>query len=567
MGLSESQQKPVIKISFDREPSSFSASFQLQNEAVQSYCNQIQSRFFSPELLAYEILQFFTPVFFEHLPADLSFEYSAAVQADQAAQDFFKKIEIILTETNKAFHGLPTVALKDNQCFIYNIDHSVVLEELKQSLEEQGCHCVEEQLVTGFNKVTRQRGQAEFFDLPGLVARLQEHRFSKIITLNMYICELWLAHHKIYLPAILQKLGVELISFDMDFFDYLGTHGLMMHRFFNDPKTRRFSVQPHLHREWNQYFQNNNVTYVSAFAAKEKQLPESQQKISQLYLLSHSRRDNIRAILPPILYLIDRADPENLIDDLVLWFFSARRLLVKHPNFDLPTKLTLNDRLMKLFEASMNFLKLVVLDWLEDVVDVHIYGDDGWKDLAPQKFKGSYLKEEGMRALLTEPNAATLLPNQMTSYLEGQPSLERAFSCQSRYVLFPTFVCGENLKGLKRAEFRNQKELLSQIEAGCIAYQDQAYQNAFAHYQKMMTSSYQGVLQEIAGKAGSSNLYQQEVGAHNKLFDERVETNLANDINAVAQKIDAVLLLKEDLNPTKSSYFSKNYVKTLLSSR
>ncbi|MCP5464284.1 MAG: hypothetical protein H7A33_04580 [Deltaproteobacteria bacterium] len=91
--------------------------------------------------------------------------------------------------------------------------------------------------------------------------------------------------------------------------------------------------------------------------------------------------------------------------------------------------------------------------------------------------------------------------------------------------------------------------------------------NAFAHYQKMMTSSYQGVLQEIAGKTGSSNLYQQEVGAHNKLFDERVETNLANDINAVAQKIDAVLLLKEDLNPTKSSYFSKNYVKTLLSSR
>ncbi|MCP5464287.1 MAG: hypothetical protein H7A33_04595 [Deltaproteobacteria bacterium] len=86
-------------------------------------------------------MQFFTPVFFEHLPADLSFEYSAAVQADQAAQDFFKKIEIILTETNKAFHGLPTVALKDNQCFIYNIDHSVVLEGIKTKvLENKGCH-------------------------------------------------------------------------------------------------------------------------------------------------------------------------------------------------------------------------------------------------------------------------------------------------------------------------------------------------------------------------------------------------------------------------------------------
>ncbi|MCP5464285.1 MAG: hypothetical protein H7A33_04585 [Deltaproteobacteria bacterium] len=54
-----------------------------------------------------------------------------------------------------------------------------------------------------------------------------------------------------------------------------------------------------------------------------------------------------------------------MIDDLVLCGFSARRFVGQAPNLILPTKLTLNDRLMKLFEIT-DFFDWLFLDWLED---------------------------------------------------------------------------------------------------------------------------------------------------------------------------------------------------------
>ena len=347
----------------------------------------------SKDLVFWLLLNRIKPVF-DSMPHNrISVNHSPA-----AVEQFGDKIQQVLFALDKTnqvmnrYKNLKQVAETHSNGLVFNVDSSIHYTRLYDYLKKDNKTILYENMDSGFDRANRQWLDSDVpFPIDDLITYICENKIKKIITVNMYLLDKYLFKEGIYLQGLLEFLGVELITIEQDEYDLGSWTGYYYRSFFNNNKCIRYSISMYTSAYWDKQFNHTNTLYMSSLKNCKAEYPDM--SISQDYkilLLTNSRIQNTKSLVPSFLYIMDHIDTSELFPAFQLWFVSLRYLILNVMNLDINEKLVRNNQLFSFFYNCYQILKYETIYNIRTSRPIEIYGDKGWAELFPQYYQNKY---------------------------------------------------------------------------------------------------------------------------------------------------------------------------------
>jgi hypothetical protein len=219
----------------------------------------------------------------------------------------------------------------------------------------------------------------------------------------------------VHLMVLCRHLGVEWITLNNDPPD-LKPAGFLHKGLFHQPGMRRFANLQVLNEYWDKHYgiRGHYGVIPQDYGQKEFQQLDSDYKI---IILTNSRLESVKPLVGYFTDHLGRLDETNLVDEFQLWYLASRQVVL---DSDIPEahKLTYNSVLHQYYYMGVNFLKYQVINGIKTDREVELYGDVGWKEIAPQYYRGCLMNDD-IRDLYQRGNQLFLLVNASISHLDA----------------------------------------------------------------------------------------------------------------------------------------------------
>jgi len=501
-----------------------------------------------------------------------------------------KKIKSILDRVAQVVNTTNAI-IKNKEKDIFNKNKSVAFFELpkkaikKATLKEDlGGNWFEDFFVKNCSEI-----QSYFFDFPnhivfnsqerrwentGFVFRfedlyklIEKYSIKKIVYQNFYLFEHFLYTQHIFLPGILDFLGVENIGFDYDGYEYgfIELEKVMFHT----EKNIRFNPYPTSENYWDKKYLLKNIQYTAlgahhGFLDKKFQLNDDY----DLVILSNSRLDAVKGQLSSILFVLSGIDENRVFKDFQIWGWSMIEIIKNHLNITDGEKLLFSGKIFGLLYHIGQFLKYEVIESLKTVRDIKIYGDSNWGILFPEYYQNKFLNKIEIQNLYRNNDKLLLCFNHGVNYLEASGPVVDSISKKIPFFNFPLVVKSENFKGFEEIEYNNIEELNMKINAAGSIYKKLSLKNSIEEYRKIMQSSEKEISDYVFNKAefpSDGGIYYKDYLEHEKLLKDEINVYISQN-KAFLQKCIDILLANQqhNVNINQTRFYERKYLKNIL---
>jgi hypothetical protein len=404
------------------------------------------------------------------------------------------------------------------------------------------------------------------FDLTGLLDVIRDNRIKKIIASNYFLCERYI-ESALYLPGVLQFLGVELIGIDYDPIEYYPIAGPAERQLFHNDGFNRFTCLPFLHKYWDEKQGNRNVHYTAVV----RHYPAVADKITladdySLLVLSNSRYEAVRRNLKMLLSIVEELDGKSFIADLQMWYLAARHIVLE--------KLTLTDYarsefckvLMNAMYAASQLLKYEVIESIESNRKIEIYGDEGWGRLFPQYYRNRYLNPQEIDAFNGRDDVLYLLLNNNYGYLEASGTVYDCVCKNKAFINFPAAFKTNDLTGLSHVEYDDKRRLNELIENAAKIYRHAELQDSIEKLRDLYIESENSVVDLIRSPAGTAyrrGKFDRQIEEHGAMMEEAVQDYVAKNAGRIMRTLDNLYDPAFRFDIRRSRYADRRYVKVL----
>lgn len=477
----------------------------------------------------------------------------------------------ILATTYKLFCELTPLAksTKDyHRTLFYSVTGSERFDDLYKNCQKNNpdSYCFEE-LDTGFDYKTRTfSNEPRYMNTKQLLQYIQKHQVQKIVAVNMYLMEYALLKEFVHLPTALKAIGVDYHVIDYDVYDHPADCYLKKACFHND-QTPHFSCMPHYQQPWDGVFNLKNMNYIPIYRGYEEQEFQPLEKDPELLILTHSRLSFIQNNFSQALYVLESFRPQHLMQDLYLWFYSVRHIILNEANYSLPQMLHCNAILDIFYNSCLHLFKCLFINEIKNDFKLKIFGDQGWHQIFPDLYQNKYLTVAEKKELFKKRNQLQILLNQNYSYLESNPVIEDAISRSTPFVCFPAFVKTNNLKAFSHIEYHTGQELKQKIQNINDIFKNQELKSTFSFYKQTMENGALNLENQLQGsKIVLKNNFIQECEAHHKLAQKRVLDNILNNRELLIEQMQHIFSgQKLPFSINESRYYQYDAVQAIIS--
>jgi hypothetical protein len=497
-------------------------------------------------------------------------EYASDESVQKIYGNVFRQIAQIIGDTNRVITDL--LPLKNcaggfENVLFYIEEGDARLRELfehVESLKPGGIFLKEYQ--SNWNPSQRcWESQGSAFDLHGLVNLIRERQIRKIVSANYHVYEKSIAA-AIYLPAVMETLGVEFIGIDYEATEYFNISGPTLRKLFHNDNFRRFTSLPSLNQYWDQRNSNRSIHYTTIIRHyPDAVAPIALQDDYSVVVLSHSRHAMVRTNLKIILFVLDQLSADSLMTDLQMWYLSARRIILERLKLGEREIIEFCRVLIEVWYAASQFLKYEVVASLETSRKVRIFGDDGWAVLFPEYYQQRYLNPQEIEALNQRKDILHLLLNNNVSYLEASGSIFDCI-CKSRpFINFPATLKTSEFKELENIEYDDRTKLNYLIENAAEVYKKPDLQAAIRKLNQIYKSSEKSVVDALLSqdRGYHAGPFEAAIDEHAKLMDEAVDDYVTRNEAKLIAALKAFYdpSLKYEIN--SSRYSERKYLRAL----
>lgn len=399
-----------------------------------------------------------------------------------------------------------------------------------------------------------------------LIGFFREKGIKKIVTQNYYLYETYLKAYKVFLPAILNFVGIEGIGADYDPSEY---GGMISERgMFNFQNHKRFNPYPVCEEFWDKKFNLDNVTYsvfINHYTFKDENF--SIKDDYSLLVLSNSRLNSVKNEFLEILFVLTQLNEDNIFEDFQTWGWAMRYIIQNGLNLTDTQRIEFSSRIMKLFYHVGQFLKYEVIESFETDRTIKIYGDKDWGKLFPEFYQNKFLNKEEINRLYEGQDKLLINFNQGVDYLQSSGPVVDAISKNIPFVNFPAVIKTDVLKGFEVLEYRNVEELKQKVDNVVSILQDQQLIDTLDYYKKIIQKSENEVADYIfCDKPVPENggCFYKEFKKHEILFNEKISRYIENNKVFLQKSIDIVLAKKKfNIDINKTRFYDRRYMRTI----
>ncbi len=464
---------------------------------------------------------------------------AAAFNCLQMMQDTGMKIEKLLSMPitdeyrDKANAGI----------LMLNVDDNWAGEALYRSLKASHEAVFYKPCFSGWDKSERVWKEGSWFDsLEDLFLFILTNRISKIVTLNNYFLQYYYQKHNVCLIDMFEKLGVEIVTYDLDPFD-MTLAGIQVKKFFSGNLVYRQTL--HVQDKEMDLSQGIQSVVYTIFPYGEEAAFKPFRPLKgkpSIKVLSNMRLGSILGNLPQLFWLFERLDPENLCIDYHYWFFSLRTILMQSGGLDEFSAAYLNAQIQQLAYTFSQFLKILVIDELIDSYDVKIYGNDEWSNVFPSEFQNTYARGELKSQILNEPNAMVLALGWSDSWVTNG-TLSQYWREGIPFVSLPPASETPEFSALSALSFRSPTDLKIKLEKGIDwcdpelakaskLYYDLCKEGASERTQLILNASAETYRDRYQGVYGA------QMKAHEKVLNNNIQAFVDRNETVIVDSLD-----------------------------
>ena len=519
------------------------------------------------------VLSKLKPVFYQMPLGHITVQCSEADQ--KKIGGLIEKCLRILNETNTRIKDLPQGGGEGrdaHRILFFHVDGNDRYQALCNRFKSYRPELIAEaDFSTGFNRKLRQWEGAKLpYTVEELIDFIHGESVGKIVSINHYLLETYLDKTGVYLMALFHPMGVAYIIFDNDNWD-LSPGGYLFKSFFNWNDFPRYSTG-FGHDYWDRALGMDNVQYVPVPQeyAVEKEPAQPLKEDYGVLILTHSRVDNVRSMINPLLFILSSFDPDDLFTEPPIWYFSLRHLILRVMELDDFQRLYYNAMLHQFFYNMMQLLKYEIIESIDTKRTVDIYGDQGWEQVFPEYYRNRYLSGEEIDGMLAGGSHIHLLINWSKTWLDASGPVYDAVSRNIPFLNCPVSVIGHDFSSLRRLEYRNGRELNAKIDEVQDIFQTEEIQNNLSRLKHIYTESMERVSHGILFENSSGithSEYLRQRAAHNGILDEQIAGYIREKEGLLRDSFKYLFLESLQLDLTQSRFFKRSYIQNILKAK
>ncbi len=473
-----------------------------------------------------------------------------------------------LTNTNntiKKYTGLKNAAAQNEKVLFFNVNDNVNLKKFYEQLDLANSHkLLYKSFNPGFNLVTRQWEKTDPpITVDEFVLLIQDQELGKIVSINHYLLEKYF-DQGIYLIALFEYLGVEYVIFDHDPWDDT-LSGHLTKSFYNCDSFTRFSYS-YAHKFWDRHYKLKNVHHVALTNEyPKKYVPEKLPDDYNIVIMTNARVQNVLHFLNPILFLLSHFKTESFFDEVELWYYSLRFMILEIMDLNEFERLQYNSLLANMIYAISQFVKYDVIDSIDSERRIELYGDQGWNHVFPELYK-TYLDRKSIDELIARKESLYLLMNIQTTWLESSAAVFEAINYQLPFINHPALVKSQELSGLSNLEYRNSTELNDRIN-DINSYTNEEAISSIRFLNDISNDCMSAIGQAVNKNElyrSENNNYGVQLNIHDGLLSQKIHQYIDKNEHFLRYTFKSLFKESVKLNVEKSEYFPKEYMQRLL---
>ncbi|KZR65063.1 hypothetical protein [Prochlorococcus sp. MIT 1306] len=247
----------------------------------------------------------------------------------------------------------------------------------------------------------------------------------------------------------------------------------------------------------------------------------------EIIIATNSRINDVRAWRKPIIHLFEYL--HEPYSELPIWYLSSLNIL-NQCSMDKYHKSIIHRNLWSVFYGANQYIKHQLVRNIETIRKVTLFGDQGWKEIAPIIYKGS-LDQTQLRFVMQSSKHLIVLMNSGFSYLDHTGAIYDAMQLGSAWINLPTISNTKSISGLSDLEYRNNKSFNYLLNNAHIIYRKSSLRSAIKQLKNIYRSGIMAPFDYIVNPAlGGSNdnnnsselLYDSEYISHRELISEKV---------------------------------------------
>ncbi|MFA5906371.1 MAG: hypothetical protein WC836_20760, partial [Desulfobacula sp.] len=405
------------------------------------------------------VLNIIKPLFFRMPVADIKVEYT------QECKDKINNIIVFVynllknsNDTFRRFSDRKDMAASHGNVLFFNVGENINFRKIYQNcMNKDPSRLRYLDFDPGFNPVERKWEKTPPpMTVDEFVRYIKENRIKKIVSINHYLLEKY-QDQGIYMPAVFKYLELEYIIIDLDNYD-LTPHGYPFKSYYNVEESDRFSYAE-FHVFWDRYYGLSNVSRI-AFTHEDKK-PFAFQELDDDYhivIMSNSRINDVVSMLSPISFILGQFKEGCFFEELALWYYSMRYMILTSMDFSEYERLNFNALLLRFAYNASQFVKYSVIDSIKTDRKIELYGDAGWQTLFPEHYL-TYLDRKGIDKIFSEGRSLNLLMNWQLTWFETSAVIFEALNYRVPFLNHPALVKTEKLKAMSHVEYSSPLDL------------------------------------------------------------------------------------------------------------
>lgn len=524
------------------------------------------------DLLYWWILKSLKPLFFE-MPLE-KIEFTCSKDAHDKFGGCIKNCYDIARLTNEAmkkYSHLKNIAAGNSNIIPFTTDGGGYrYKGLFEKCYNVGTSGISLNMESGWNPKIRIWEDRDIpMPLSELVDIVVKEGIKKIVSINHYVLERYLYKTGVHLIPLFRYLGVEYVIIDQDLWDDI-PHGYLTKAFFNCNSFKRFTTEPFLSEHWDTKYRLRNIHYIAIPQNYEDE--KKTQFVKEDYevlVLSNSRLQNVKIMIRSIIYFLDHMPESSIFTEVQLWYISLKYMILKIMKCDEFEQLFYNSTLNTFFFTTMQFLKYEIIDSIDTMRGIEIYGDIGWEIVFPEYYK-KLLDTKEMDGLFAEGRHLYLLLNYGLSYLESSGPIYDAINGSAPFINIPPMVKTREFEGFRHIEYGNKEELNCLIENIRPVIDNEELKDSMQISKKILKDSKNEIEETILRDRNTSDdggMFRRKCEEHKVLLNQMIEEYIDRNEPFLRETFSVLFQGKPvQYDISKSKYFNKKYVQRILKS-
>lgn len=484
-----------------------------------------------------------------------------------AVNSFF----MVIKSTNEFIQSIArfeNVGQQHENFLIYNMGDDSNYKNFYDELRKTAHNVLYKNMESGFDPVLRKWNDLEVpEEASDLVAYLVENRVCRILSLNHYVLERYLAKRAIYLQAVFYFLGIEHIITDHDYYDLGKWDGFLQKHFYNNNRDNRY-VYPLLDHYLEKEFGHINSRYITSITkcADEREIVLHEDY--KILVLSNSRAGDTHQLIPAYLYVMDQLGEKDLFYNFQLWFVSLQYLIMRVFDMDPKGRQVYNSKLLGFFYMATQLFKFEVISNIKTDRAIEIYGDDGWDLVFPEYYQKKYVVNEEKDEMLKSGKYLLLLPGWSLSWLFREWTFLEGLNSNTPFISASSVTMLPELEPLRQLEFKDSEELNSLVRSAHTIYQRDEILDSLSHLKQTINAGYDEVSRQLLAKNSSEVELKASEYNHRetmKQLDHKILKFVDQNLDFLRTSFNVLFLGQQvDFDATRSRLYHKSYVQGLL---